>query len=77
VKTPSSEWSNVKGAKRTRLITERKKLKLTQAQLADQVGVSTSAIGLLESSRMKPGFELSLRLQEFFNQPFEILFPDL
>lgn len=74
---PSLELHGIKGAKRERLISERKKHKLTQKELAEIVGVSKSTIGFLETGRSKPGFELSIALEEFFGISFEILFPDL
>jgi len=77
MKTPSNEWSNIKGTKRTRLIAERKKLKLTQAQLAEKLNVSKATISHLENSRVNPGFELSIKYEELLNLSFEILFPDL
>ncbi|MGM1022975.1 MAG: helix-turn-helix transcriptional regulator [Bacillota bacterium] len=76
-KFPSQEWSQVKGAKRHRLISERKKRKLTQAQLAMQMGVSTAYISSLENGRVAPGIELAINLQAFFDLPYEVLFPDL
>lgn len=77
--SPSIEWHNVKfkGPKRVRLIQERKKRNLTQKELASIIGVSASTITHLENGRTKPGLELSLRLQELFELPYEILFPDL
>lgn len=77
VKTSSEELRLVKGAKRERLIQERKKRKLTQGQLAELLGVKASLISHLETGRMNPGLEITLGLQEFFELPFETLFPDL
>lgn len=76
-KAPSQEWSNIKGVKRERLILERKKRKLKQAELAALIGVSTSTISHLENGRMKPSLDVTLALQELFNLPFEVLFPEL
>ncbi|WP_083671655.1 helix-turn-helix transcriptional regulator [Viridibacillus sp. FSL H7-0596] len=75
--TPSEEFQNLKGAKRERLILERKKKGLTQKQLGEIVGCSTATISHLESGRMEPGVDLSMELEMFFGvSPFD-LFPDL
>lgn len=73
----TNEYRNIKGAKRQRLIEERKKAGLTQTQLAKKMGCSTATISHLELGRVKPGLEVSLGLEDIFKQPFEILFPDL
>ncbi len=63
-KQPSLEYHNIKGPKRTRLIQERKKKKLSQKELAKIIGCSEATISHLENGRMKPGLEISLALQE-------------
>lgn len=73
----SSEYRNLKGARRERLITERKRAGLTQTQVAKKLGCSTATISHLELGRIKPGIDISLGLEQLFEQPFEILFPDL
>lgn len=73
----SSEYRNLKGARRERLIAERKKVGLTQTQVAEKLGCSTATISHLELGRLKPGVEISLGLEQLFEQPYEILFPDL
>ena len=73
---PSSEWRSIKGAKRIRLIQERKKRKLTQKELGLLIGVSSSTISFLENGRMNPSLEVSMGLQELFDLEYEILFPD-
>lgn len=77
MKPSSLEYHSLKGAKRTRLIQERKKLGLTQKELAKKLGCSVSTIAHLESGRMKPGLEISMKLEQLFGQPYEIIFPDL
>lgn len=77
VKTTSEELCNIKGVKRERLILERKKRKLTQGQLGELLGVKAALISHLENGRVKPSLEITLGLQEIFELPFEILFPDL
>lgn len=73
---PSTEWSTTKSVRRDRLISERKKKGLTQGQLASLLGVSIATISHLENGRRKPNLEVSLGVQELFNLPFEIIFPD-
>ena len=74
---PSEEFRNLKGAKRERLITERKAKKLTQAQLGKLVGCSGSMISSLEAGRVKPSVEISIELERVLQTPFFELFPDL
>lgn len=76
-KLPSLEYHSIKGPKRTRLIQERKKKKLSQKELAKIIGCSEATISYLENGRLKPGLEISLTLQEIFNVEFEEIFPDL
>lgn len=73
----SMKYRNLKGSKRERLIAERKRAGLTQTQLAKKLGCSTTTISHLELGRIKPGLDISLGLESYFQQPFEILFPDL
>lgn len=75
---PSLDWHNtkIKGAKRTRLIEERKKKSLTQKALAEKIGVSAATINHLENGRTKPSLMVSMSLQECFGLDDEILFPD-
>ncbi|MFC4661698.1 helix-turn-helix transcriptional regulator [Oceanobacillus aidingensis] len=76
-KPPSLEYHSIKGPKRTRLIQERKKKKLSQKELAKIIGCSEATISYLENGRMKPGLEISLSLQEIFDLNYEEIFPDL
>lgn len=76
-KPPSLEYHNIKGSKRNRLIQERKKLGLTQKELAELLNTSKSTIGHLENGRIKPGLDISMRIEQVFDEPFEVLFPDL
>ncbi|MEY9972306.1 putative transcriptional regulator [Lysinibacillus sp. RC46] len=74
---PSDEFRNIKGAKRERMIAERKARKLTQAQLGKMVGCSGVMIGAIESGRSNPGLEISLQLKIVLETPLFELFPDL
>ncbi|EKN67839.1 helix-turn-helix transcriptional regulator [Schinkia azotoformans] len=72
----SSKYFSLKGAKRERLVNERKNLKLTQSDVAKKLGVSISLISSLESNRSRPSLEVALKLQELYDVPLEQLFPD-
>ncbi|OAH53862.1 hypothetical protein AWH48_11360 [Domibacillus aminovorans] len=76
VKAPSTEWSNVKSVKLDRLIFERKKRKMNQADVAAVLGVSVATISHIENGRMKPNADVSIGLEMLFDLPYEILFPD-
>ncbi|MGM7634209.1 helix-turn-helix transcriptional regulator [Bacillus sp. Hm123] len=76
VKTSSQELCNVKSAKLDRLIFERKKRGMSQADVANVISVSVSTISHLENGRQKPSLEVSLGLQKLFSLPYEILFPN-
>ena len=73
---PSQEFRNLKGVKLERLITERKKRKMRQADVAAALNVSTSTISHIESGRVKPSVDVSIGLEMLFNLPYETLFPD-
>ena len=73
----SEEFRNIKGPKRKQLIAARKAKGLTQGQLAELIGCSTAMISHLESGRLNPGLELSMRLEQVLEVPFSNLFPDL
>lgn len=78
-KEPSSseKFRNIKGPKREQLIAARKAKRLTQGQLAELVGCSISTISHLESGRIKPGIEISMRLEQVLETHFSNLFQDL
>lgn len=48
--------------------------RLTQAQLADAVGVSRQTINSIETGRFEPSLSLALKLARHFGQPVETLF---
>ena len=49
---------------------------LTQAQLAQKVGIGTSTIGMYESNIRKPSFEVLIKLAIFFNVSTDYLISD-
>jgi putative transcriptional regulator len=49
----------------------------SQADLADQVGVSRQTVNAIETGKYDPSLELAFRLAQLFNQPIEEIFtPD-
>ena len=47
---------------------------MTQAELADKVGVTRQTINALEASKYSPSLELAFRIAEAFNKPLEEVF---
>ncbi|MBT7611304.1 MAG: helix-turn-helix transcriptional regulator [Bacteriovoracaceae bacterium] len=52
----------------------RKKLKLTQTELADSVLTTRQTIYLIEHNKILPSLELAFKLAHFFNLSIEELF---
>ena len=52
----------------------RKKKEITQAQLAEEVGVSRQTINAIETGKYDPSLELALKLSSFFNAEVTELF---
>ncbi len=47
---------------------------LSQAELADRIGVSRQTINSIEANRYVPSTVLSLKIARVFNQPVEAIF---
>jgi putative transcriptional regulator len=47
---------------------------ITQAELAEQVGVSRQTINTIESNKYVPSTVLALKIARVFNKPFEEVF---
>ena len=56
------------------LTDERKRKKLTQAQLANLVGVSRQSINAIERGKYTPSTALALKISEIFNTNVNSLF---
>lgn len=54
----------------------RKARQLTQAELAEQMGVSRNTINSIEMGRYIPSLPLALALARFFARPVEEVFDD-
>lgn len=52
----------------------RKKQNITQAELAEEVGVSRQTINAIETGRYDPSLELALKIADFFNTDVEKIF---
>ena len=46
----------------------------TQAQLAEEVGVSRQTINSIETGRFEPGLSLALKLARLFGTPVDAIF---
>lgn len=63
--------------KNLKLKVERVKKNLTQADVAEKIGVTRQTIHSVESNKWTPSLKLSMQLSQFFNKPVEYLFGDL
>jgi len=52
---------------------ERKKLKLTQSELAEVLGIKRSAINRYENGHAYPSIEMLLKMSEYFNVSVDYL----
>ena len=59
---------------KNRLKVERAEQNISQAELADRIGVSRQTINAIETSRYVPSTILALKLAQVFGKPVEQLF---
>jgi len=59
---------------KNRLKIFRAKKDITQAELAEEVGVTRQTINAVEASRFEPSLELAFKLSRFFDCQIEDLF---
>lgn len=52
----------------------RKQADITQAELAEEVGVSRQTINAIETGKYDPSLELALKIADFFEKKVEKLF---
>jgi putative transcriptional regulator len=52
----------------------RKQEDITQAELAEEVGVSRQTINAIETGKYDPSLELALKIADFFDKSVEELF---
>lgn len=63
--------------KRNRLIQHRKRLNLTQKNVADSLNISEVYVRKIENGSSNPGRTTMLKFEQFFNINARELFPDL
>ncbi|QDI90249.1 XRE family transcriptional regulator [Salicibibacter halophilus] len=63
--------------KREKLITLRKEKGLTQAKLAENLGISTIYVRKIEHGYVSAGRKTMLKYENFFDKDMKELFPDL
>ncbi|GAA3626585.1 helix-turn-helix transcriptional regulator [Lactobacillus hamsteri] len=51
----------------------RKKHGLSQAQLADKLGIGTSTLGMYETNKREPSYQTLLAIADFFNKSIDEL----
>ncbi|MEK4628077.1 helix-turn-helix transcriptional regulator [Solibacillus sp. FSL R7-0682] len=62
---------------RKKLIEKRKQHKLTQIDLAKQLGISEVYVRKLERGSRNPSITLMIKFEEFFDLSMKELFPDI
>jgi putative transcriptional regulator len=63
--------------KRINLINARKKLGLSQQQLADQLGIDRGHYAHIENGSRTPSLTIAMMLSYIFNKPIEAIFSDV
>lgn len=59
---------------KNRIKVERAELDMTQADLADKIGVSRQSINAIEKSKFVPSAVLALKIARLFKKPVEDIF---
>lgn len=59
----------------SRLKNLREILELTQAELAEELGISRQSLISLEKEKCKPSIDLAREISDFFEMPIELIFP--
>ena len=55
----------------------RKKMKLTQEEVAKEIGISRSFYGLIEIGKRRPTYGMAVKLASILNRPINELFFDI
>jgi putative transcriptional regulator len=63
--------------KRDRLIHERLQKRKTQAEVAQDIGISEVYVRKLESGTVDPGRKTMFKFEEYYSVDAKLLFPDL
>ncbi|MGG1649698.1 helix-turn-helix transcriptional regulator [Paenibacillus sp. NRS-1780] len=64
-------------AKKRSYLSNCRKEKGTQSDVAFQLGISTVYLRMIENGTFKPGRDLMIRISNYFDEPLDLLFPDL
>jgi len=64
-------------AKRRQQLIECREAKGSRDQVASELGISKVYLRMIETGALKPGRDLMIKMSGFFEQPLDILFPDL
>ena len=59
---------------KNKLLIFRNKKNLTQREIAEEVGITTSAYGMLETGVRTPSLGTAYKLSQFFNSTIEEIF---
>ena len=71
---PSTEAKKVNEELDNRIRVFRAEHRLSQAELAEQIGVSRKTISTIEVGRFVPSTVIALKIAKFFNVPVEEIF---
>lgn len=63
-------------SQRENLIKLRKKINLTQSDIASKLGITTSYYGMIEQGTRTPSLTLAKKISNFFNKDIEGIFFD-
>ncbi|MBO8164667.1 MAG: helix-turn-helix transcriptional regulator [Brevibacillus sp.] len=63
--------------KRRQQLVACREAKGSRDQVASELGISKVYLRMLETGALKPGRDLMLKMSNYFDQPLEVLFPDL
>ena len=70
----AGKYAILKTTKQNNIRVQRAVVRLTQQQLAEQVGVSRQTINAIESGKFIPSTLLALKIARTFRQPVEAIF---
>lgn len=73
---PKASVNSKQIVQKRRVFSECRKKKGTQAKVAEENGISTVYVRMIENGTFTPGRDLMFRFSSYFEQPTEKLFPD-
>jgi DNA-binding XRE family transcriptional regulator len=63
--------------KRNNLIDARKSKQMTQAELAEELGIAPITVRKLENSNRNPSTKTAMKIADYFELDIKVLFPDI